>query len=394
MRLADKRPKTLLLHDGELADLHALLEDLQTPFVARQGTIENEDEEVPWDLIIATPQRLLSLPFHTPGSSQQRLVICDQDSRTLRNSLRRAGIELMVRRPVHPAALRALLVHALYRGPEKRRLPRASIGAPVRYRMGWRQQPAILADLSLGGCRLLTQQPAARGKTLTLILPAKLTGRRGLSLKARVLRSGANEARGSGANTVIAKFENLGRGALERLKEILDAHASGPAVLDGATAALAAQEAGVQAVVQLQQPSASAYSATPDPGADPNDRRTGPRHTIDPLILRLRDEAARVLVGRDISVGGMRVDGGRGLAVGQRVQIAIHVSGTNAPLVVTAEVHRDDGPEGMALRFVDLPADTATRLSQALEKLPVLATTGDEDTPGCIVSEILSVTGD
>ena len=48
----------------------------------------------------------------------------------------------MVRRPFHPAALRALVVHSLYRGPEKRRSPRVNVGAPVRVKLGWRHREA------------------------------------------------------------------------------------------------------------------------------------------------------------------------------------------------------------------------------------------------------------
>lgn len=393
---------TLLVHDGELTDLHALLEEMGTPFAARVGALEAEDHQAPWDLIIATPQKLLALPFQALGASQQRIAICDQDSRTLRNSLRRAGIDLMIRRPVHPAVLRALLLHALYRGPEKRRLPRASIGAPVRYRTGWRQHPAILADLSLGGCRLLTQQPAQRDTTITLLLPADLAGGRGLALKARVLRTGSAAGQPPETTALIAKFERTGAKTLEKLKAILTAHASGPARIDRATAAQAAASAPARPAVERPHQAAPARPHQPTPTrptltaseprpSSPRDRRGETRHTIDPLAVRLRDEAARVLVGRDISVGGMRVDPNRRLAVGQTLRIAIHVNGMDAPLVVTSRVHRDDGREGLALRFVELSRETAEQLARALEELPVLAPTGDERKPGFVVSEILTV---
>ena len=114
------------------------------------------------------------------------------------------------------------------------------------------------------------------------------------------------------------------------------------------------------------------------------------RHTIDPLVVQLRDAAARVLVGRDISVGGMRVDPNRRLTVGQTLRIAIHVNGREAPLVVTSQVHRDDGREGLALRFVELSRETAEALARALENLPVLAPTADEREKGFVVSEILT----
>ncbi len=388
-----KNPGTLLVHDGELADLRALLEELGTRFTERLGALEAEDHEAAWHLIIGTPQRMLALPPQAAAASQKRMAICDQDSRTLRNSLCRAGIDLMIRRPVHPAALRALLLHALYRGPEKRRLPRVSIGLPVRYRMGLRQHPAILADLSLGGCRLLTQQPAPRNKSITLLLPADLAGGRGLNLKARVLRTGSCAAQPPGTTPLIAKFDRLGERALERLKAILAAHASGPAKLDRATAAQVASTTPTPPAVERPQtptPPRPTPSA-PEPPRAPRDRRRKTRHAIDPLVLRLKDEAARVLVGRDISVGGMRVDPNRRLSVGQTLQIAIHVNGMDAPLVVTSQVHRDDGRDGLALRFVELSRETENGLARVIEELPVLAPTGDERAPGFVVSEILRV---
>ena len=64
-------------------------------------------------------------------SSTLRIAILDGESRTVCALLRRSSFEMIVRRPVHPAALRLLLLHALYRGPEKRRTPRVSVGAPV-----------------------------------------------------------------------------------------------------------------------------------------------------------------------------------------------------------------------------------------------------------------------
>ena len=392
---------TLLVHDGELTDLHALLEEMGTPFAARVGALEAEDHQAPWDLIIATPQRLLALPFQALGASQQRIAICDQDSRTLRNSLRRAGIDLMIRRPVHPAVLRALLLHALYRGPEKRRLPRASIGAPVRYRTSWRQHPAILADLSLGGCRLFTQQPAQRDKTITLLLPADLTGGKGLALKARVLRTSSAADQPPGTMVLIAKFEQTRAKTLEKLTAILAAHASGPAKLDPVTAAPAAASTPARPAVEHPHQAAPARPHQPTPTrptpaasephpSSPRDRRSDTRHAIDPLAIGLKDEAARVLVGRDISVGGMRVDPNRRLAVGQTLRIAIHVNGMDAPLVVESQVQRDDGRDGLALRFVELSRETAEALARALENLPVLAPTADEREKGFVVSEILT----
>ena len=110
--------------------------------------------------MIASARRALELPTDLLRASAFRIAILDGESRIVRALLRRASFELVVRRPVHPAALRLLLLHTLYLGPEKRRTPRVSVGAPVHFRAGLRRHRAILAEISERGCRLLTSQRA------------------------------------------------------------------------------------------------------------------------------------------------------------------------------------------------------------------------------------------
>jgi hypothetical protein len=66
------------------------------------------------------------------------------------------------------------------------------------------------------------------------------------------------------------------------------------------------------------------------------------------------------------------------------------VSSENVPLVVTARVHRDDGEDGMLLRFHELPADATRQLNRMLDELPMMDPTADAGSGGMIVSEILA----
>ena len=90
-----------------------------------------------WQMLIE-----ILYPYH-PSNFQDNCcavrIWCD--SKTLRRRLRDAGTDLIVRRPVHPAALRLLILHSLYRGPEKRRTNRVSVGATIQY-------PCKIATLS------------------------------------------------------------------------------------------------------------------------------------------------------------------------------------------------------------------------------------------------------
>lgn len=402
-------PMTLLVHDGELAEVRALLGELGTPFTERRGPLCPEDRDARWDLVIGTPKRILRIHLD-PANRPTQIAVLDEDSRTLRNSLRRADIQVVVRRPVHPAALRAVILHALYRGPEKRRSTRVSVGAPVRYRVRWRRRPAILADLSLGGCRLLTDRRVDVGRTLALQLPAGLAGGRGFSLRARVLRSAAAPGGPGGTLAVTARFERVSPGLHGKLKRAIASHASGPATFEAEDRRAPAPPRPERAVPvsparseaapggpdvrevshapKVPAASAPLVPAPTDVPAGAGERRRSPRHALERRVIALGDEASRVLMGRDISVGGMRVGPNPNLHVGEDLQLAVHLGDRELPLVVRARVHRDDGERGVVLRFHDLAEEASRYLDETVDALPLVDADGSE---GVLVTEILEV---
>jgi hypothetical protein len=349
MEYHEPTPSVLLLHDGELADLARVIEPLGG--IDRRGNPTELDRTRVWDVIIASATRMLELNEHLSDTSAVRIAVLDGDSKRLRKMLHRVDTDLLVRQPVHPAALRLLILHALYRGPEKRRTTRVSMGAPVRFRSGLRRRPAILAELSTRGCRMMVDSGchrAAPDRLMTVVLPPEVTNdKRSLSLRGHVMRVSSAEA---GSEVIAVLFELLRESVRERLESIVSAHSRGPAVLDEAVAS---------ALRSVPIISEDAESLPTLPGDDdphspdldvpndeaPGERRTQSRHTISRRIIALGDEAARVLIGRDISVGGMRIDPTPGLAMGDRLKVAVHVRPDGQPLVVSAEIVRDDGPD-------------------------------------------------
>jgi hypothetical protein len=120
------------------------------------------------------------------------------------------------------------------------------------------------------------------------------------------------------------------------------------------------------------------------------ERRGRARHAYDHRVVALGDEATRVLLGRDISTGGMRVDPHPGLSVGDRLELALHAGARSEPLVVEAVVQRDDGDRGLVLRFAGDDPPVASALERVIEHLPVIAGTGGEESgSGLVVSEII-----
>ena len=120
------------------------------------------------------------------------------------------------------------------------------------------------------------------------------------------------------------------------------------------------------------------------------ERRGDPRHQYDKHVIALGVEAARVLIGRDISLQGMRVDPHPNVSVGDELQIALHVRAREKPLVIRAHVTRDDAEQGLVLRFADLSQSNQAYLRRMVNFLPILALREEgEDGSGIIISEIL-----
>ena len=133
----------LLIHDGELADVRELLDELGLSFKeSRPRTTEDDDYRVA-PIVIATPQYLSSRLHAGEVGSGIRIAIIEDHAKTLLAMLTRGGVDWFVRRPFHPAALRGLLLHCIYQGPEKRSARRVSIGAAVHFQTGWRKRGAF-----------------------------------------------------------------------------------------------------------------------------------------------------------------------------------------------------------------------------------------------------------
>ena len=96
----------------------------------------------------------------------------------------------------------------------------------------------------------------------------------------------------------------------------------------------------------------------------------------------LDEEAARVLMGRDLSRGGMRVNPNPLLAVGMKLRLAVHAETRETPLILNAVVDRDDGERGLVLRFGDLSAELSRYLDYVIHALPLVI--DDDDDEGCL----------
>ena len=402
-------PILLLLHDGELADVRALAES------AGAQVVECRPTQAPstWDVLVATGR--YAHGDHLKGGRERavRIAVLDRNTRSLRNLVRRTGFDLVVRRPVHPTALRLLLLHALYRGPE-RRSRRVAVGVPVRYRTGFLRKDGVLADLSLRGCQILTRHVPRIGQAAVVWIPEAAPNAKPYSVRGRVVRllTGGDAERGFGVD-----FGKVSKVLAAQLRASMLLYLEGPAAIagaappdpgatqpiavshelvevrdEGASAETAgaghrAAGAGRREVVRVSAEFSTGFpAAQAQAQADADERRRASRREYaGRRVVALGEEAARVLIGRDLSVGGMRVERAPNLTVGQLFRIALHVAPGQTPLVVNAEILRDDGERGFAVRFVDVDEVAARYLGKMVDSLPVLS--GGE---AVVVSEIVT----
>ena len=120
-------------------------------------------------------------------------------------------------------------------------------------------------------------------------------------------------------------------------------------------------------------------------------RRRSLRRAYEHTVPAFGKRALRVLVGRDLSTGGMRIEPLPGIEVGDRLHLAIYDSPGGAPFLVWATVSRDDGSNGLGLVFDPVEAALARRLESLVGSLPSVEDLhdGELESMGTVISEIL-----
>jgi len=121
------------------------------------------------------------------------------------------------------------------------------------------------------------------------------------------------------------------------------------------------------------------------------DERGGPRKLFAGRVVAAGRGHSCVMIGRDLSVGGMRVRPVQGLRVGDKFKLALYDDGDTAAMVIDAVVVRDDGWDGMVLRFRSPSLAIRRRLEELVASLPASrpeAGAGSRAS-GVVVSEIL-----
>lgn len=363
------KPQILFLDDGELVEARRVARAIGAEIVERCGFDWERGGDPAQDLVVvvASEAHLSDLEALPEGVADQRIAVLGEASRKERAQVAQARCHFVVYRPVHPEALRLLLIHCVYRGPERRKT-RVSVGATIRYRCGFQRGRALLADLSEQGCRLLADERVEAGQRLLLFLPHAREAHREFFVRGEVVRVISGQ-RGS-PNQVAVRFYWRSTSVRRRIETLIEAHLKGPAVMG---------------------PVPGDEKALPAEVLKEEERRREPRHAFERRVVALDRTATRVLVGRDLSVGGMRVDRHPSLGANQTFRLSIHIREGELPFVVRAKVGRDDGAAGVLLHFDAPNLAVQEQLRKALRDLPILEGEPGALPEGVILSEIVEI---
>lgn len=361
----------LVVDDGELDDVRELLSELGISWAAAPS-FDAPDVPASIPLLITNTRHALEAEGMRP-SGATHLVVFRDVSRTLRKVLERSGCDLVLQRPINPDTFRLLAAHALYTGPERRRARRVVISAPVKVRSERRTLKATLIQLSLRGCGLELDDAPHVGSELCLTLPRELT--QGKPLEARGPVLSVRPSRGSrDLYEVAMAFRLMDRAQRRLLNELMDRY--------GSETELRPRES--------RQPKGARKTAKAA-----GERRADARKTYNRRVLAAGAGISHVLIGRDLSSGGMRVRPDSDLKLGDELRLAVHNRPGQPAVMLKAVVARDDGDDGLLLRFHEVPSSIAQRLEKIVGELPTPSPGerpgGDAaaPAPGVVVSEVL-----
>jgi len=348
----DGAPWILLLDDGELDDVRAVLDEMGVDYQRWSKSDPVATPPHPEHLLVTTAAHAISagLQRTTPRSRNRAIwiAVATASSKSQRSTILDAGFDFLVNRPVHPGAFRTLLRGILYRGDEQRSSRRVAVGYTIALRVGGRgpKADALLMDLSPGGCRLLTRRAIRRSDELELRFPSELTGGRAFSHRGNVTRTSPGSAVGGKENESCVgvrflPFEGKSRRAM---LDLLNTLTSGPAMM----------------------PEAS--TGTASPAAHPSRARRGV-YDEEVEIFGLDDCA---LIGRDLSPRGLRVDPHPALAIGSSLRLSLTGAVNDEKILVDARVIRDDGENGVALHFDWIEPKSEKTLHALIGQLPAI----------------------
>jgi len=345
--MEDELPRVALLDDGELDDVRAALRALGVAHCdARRATI---GEAVP--ILLSTPAQARALASGSGEAPPHHLHA------VIASGVEASGApcDLELVRPIENSVLRLLTRRPELAASRERRLStRVALGSPVWVSVGDDRREVTVARISIGGCGLISPALLRTGAKVQIELPPELSAPRSLVLSGEVL--GSREiATGDGVTfDVSVAFRALDLVDRVTLRALMARHA-----IDF-------------------RPATEGSSGRSDRGLreravlPARDRRRSQRRRFQQRVMGVLGGIAHVLLARDLSRGGLRIEWNERLAVGDAIKIAVFGAFDTAPLLAPAVVERNDDADGWFLRFCALEPAVEDRLDALIDTLAPL----------------------
>jgi len=413
-------PAVLLLDDGELDSVCTLLDQSEIAYKRMCRSEIGDDVAPPMNLLIATPRHAQKVRLDSPVGALPgrpvRIVAVDEDSPSLRRMLRNMGFSILVRVPTHAEVWRALIQRALYQGDERRRETRLPVGAQIALT----EQPpssagpgamreSLLVDISNRGCHITSDQPFQTGARVRFSLPTAATDSVPLELAGEIVRTGPwaeteTVQRFSAAVIFDADLSDYSRVVLARM---INARISGPhSLAPEVSEELSLPSCDSPALPGLELDNETdpaiatrfeirlAIAEQPIEDVSLDEKRKNRRADYQQRIeAETSNDRTIILIGRDLSAAGMRVERFSNFVIGAHLSLALYGLTESAPLHVDAEIIRDDGERGIALRFCNLPREAQSQLEKFITCLPAVESLEDGEAfgMGSVLTEVLPV---
>jgi len=362
-------PAVLLLDDGELDRVEAILDDFGADFVRLQRREIGPSVEAPRRLLVTSGTRALKgMPRVVPpdgGDSPPPVWVClhGQDFLPLRQRLRELGVHFLLQSALDQASLRLLLVQLLFAGEERRGGLRLPLGGEVTWCRDGERGKARLVDLTRETCRIEVTSEIAPGESIRVVFPAALGGGEEFEVWGPVTRCERGPAR-SGAPTsfLVVQFEEAEGAAVEQLDALVSGERIGARL----------------------SPLADLASAEPEPAAleaavTDEERRSEQRHPYTREVhafSSLAQTADELAFGYDLSLEGVLIKGHPGLEEGARFTLALYGGAREEPAVVDATVVRNRGEDGVAFRFDSVSDEQRRMLAKLTTGSPCIESLG------------------
>jgi hypothetical protein len=212
-------------------------------------------------------------------------------------------------------------------------------------------------------------------------LPSQLGGGEELSLPGRIAR--VDRHAGSGRNLVTVAFEEIGDEARDLLDAILEGKAIGTVVT---RLGENLSEETAPTTIKRQPAPEPAQEEDLEPAAvldGPPHARHNRRVIYTRKVTALLGGGEYTILGRDLSIAGMRSEPIPEFPIGMKLELAIYGPSGAEPVLVQAVVSRDDGPLGTVFRFESMARGDRPRLEAIIARKPEIRwlANGEEDKP-------------